>query len=147
MLRPMQVEDYENVHTLWKSIKGFSLRSIDDSYDGIKKFLLRNPDTSVVYEKDGRLTGTILCGHDGRRGYLYHVCVAEEVRMQGVGKAMVRYCTNALEKEGITKISLITFRRNMLGNTFWQKLGWAKRNDLNFYDFTLNNENITSINE
>ncbi|MCL2718793.1 MAG: GNAT family N-acetyltransferase [Lachnospiraceae bacterium] len=146
MIREMKIEDYNNVYALWKSIKGFSIRSIDDSYNGIDKFLLRNPNTSVVYETNGRITGTILCGNDGRRGYFYHVCVAEEARMQGVGKAMAKFCADALKKEGITKISLITFRRNLIGNAFWEKIGWTKRDDLNFYDFTLDKENIISIN-
>ena len=147
MLRAMKLEDYDKVYALWKSIKGFSIRSIDDSYEGIKIFLKRNPSTSVVYESNGRIIGSILCGHDGRRGYLYHVCVSEETRMQGVGKKMVKYCAETLKKEGINKISLITFRHNKVGNTFWEKIGWTKREDLNFYDFTLNPDNITSINE
>ncbi|MCL2050807.1 MAG: GNAT family N-acetyltransferase [Lachnospiraceae bacterium] len=147
MIRQMKIEDYNGVYALWKGIKGFSLRSIDDSYDGIKKFLRRNPETCVVHETNGRITGSILCGHDGRRGYFYHVSVAEEARMRGVGKEMVKYCADALRKEGITKISLIAFRHNIIGNAFWEKIGWTKREDLNFYDFTLDGENIISINE
>ena len=146
MLREMKIEDYENVYKLWKSIKGFSLRSIDDSYEGIKKFINRNPGTSVVYESDGKIIGSILCGHDGRRGYLYHVCVAEETRMQGVGKEMVKFCTEALKREGITKMALFAFRHNTIGNTFWEKIGWEKCDNINTYDFTLNNDNIMEIN-
>lgn len=147
MLRIMKMEDYDAVYALWKNIKGFSLRSVDDSYEGIKRFLLRNPHTSVIHESGGEITGSILCGHDGRRGYLYHVCVASEARMQGTGKAMVKFCLDALKKEGITKVSLIAFRHNVIGNTFWEKIGWLKRNDLNFYDFALESGNVETINE
>ena len=75
MVRIMTIEDYEGVYALWKKIKGFGIRSIDDSKEGVARFLKRNPTTSVVAEKDGRIVGSILCGHDGRRGCLYHVCV------------------------------------------------------------------------
>ena len=78
MLRKMTIEDYENVSALWHKIKGFSIRSIDDSREGVERFLKRNPDTSVVAVEDGKVVGAILCGHDGRRGCLYHVCVDPE---------------------------------------------------------------------
>ncbi len=78
MIRRMTIEDYEEVKELWMSIKGFAIRSIDDSREGVERFLTRNPDSSVVAVEDGRIVGAILCGHDGRRGCLYHVCVAEE---------------------------------------------------------------------
>ena len=68
MVRIMTIEDYEGVYALWKKIKGFGIRSIDDSKEGVARFLKRNPTTSVVAEKDGRIVGSILCGHDGRRG-------------------------------------------------------------------------------
>ena len=75
MVRLMTIEDYEEVHALWMKIKGFAIRSIDDSREGVERFLRRNPTTSVVAVEDGRIVGAILCGHDGRQGCLYHVCV------------------------------------------------------------------------
>ena len=145
MIRAMTIEDYEGVKALWLSIKGFAIRSIDDSREGVARFLDRNPGTSVVAVEDGRIVGAILCGHDGRRGCLYHVCVAKEYRRRGIGKAMVVYCMEALKKEKINKVSLIAFTANDVGNAFWRQIGWTKREDLNYYDFTLNKENITAF--
>ena len=106
----------------------------------------RNPETSVVAVEDGKIVGAILCGHDGRRGCLYHVCVAEDYRMRGIGKAMVVFCMEALKAEQINKVSLIAFTVNDVGNAFWKRIGWTKREDLNYYDFTLNEANITAFN-
>lgn len=145
-VRRMEIEDYDQVYALWMSIRGFSIRSIDDSREGVARFLKRNPDTSVVAVENGRVIGAILCGHDGRRGCLYHVCVQEEHRMRGVGKAMVVYAMRALRKEQISKVSLIAFTANDVGNAFWKSIGWTKREDLNYYDFTLNAENIERFN-
>ncbi len=142
----MTIEDYEGVKALWMSIKGFAIRSIDDSFEGVERFLKRNPTTSVVAEADGNIVGAILCGHDGRRGCLYHVCVKEEFRRHGIGKAMVVFCMNELKKEKISKVSLIAFSTNDIGNAFWNEIGWTKREDLNYYDFTLNEENIVRFN-
>lgn len=145
MVRIMTIEDYDQVYALWTKIRGFGLRSVDDSKEGIDRFLKRNPTTSVVAEEDGKIVGAILCGHDGRRGCLYHVCVDENYRMKGIGKSMVVFAMEALKKEKISKVSLIAFTKNDIGNAFWNEIGWTKRQDLNYYDFTLNEENITAF--
>ena len=144
-IRSMTIEDYPAVKALWQSIRGFGIRSIDDSKEGVGRFLARNPGISVVAQQDGEIVGAILCGHDGRRGCLYHVCVLKECRRQGIGKAMVVFCMEALKKEQINKVSLIAFTKNDVGNAFWKEIGWTKREDLNYYDFTLNEENITAF--
>ena len=145
-VRSMQIEDYDQVYALWMTIHGFSIRTIDDSREGVERFLKRNPGISVVAEMDGRVVGASLCGHDGRRGCLYHVCVHEDYRMHGIGRAMVVHCMNALQQEGINKVSLIAFTKNDIGNAFWKQIGWTKREDLNYYDFVLNQKNIENFN-
>lgn len=146
-VRTMTIEDYQGLYALWKTIKGFAMRSIDDSREGVERFLKRNPTSSVVaVDENGTIVGGILCGHDGRRGCLYHVCVREDWRRQGIGKAMVVHCMNALKAEQVNKVSLIAFTANDIGNAFWKCIGWTKREDLNYYDFTLNDANITAFN-
>ncbi len=147
IVRTMTIEDYQGVHDLWMTIKGFAIRSIDDSREGVERFLKRNPATSVVAEENGEIVGSILCGHDGRRGCLYHVCVREDCRMRGIGKSMVVRCMEELEKEKISKVSLIAFTENDIGHAFWKEIGWTKREDLNYYDFVLNRENIINYNK
>ena len=147
LIREMTIEDYEAVYHLWTEIRGFGIRSIDDSKEGVERFLKRNPTTSVVAVQNGRIVGNILCGHDGRRGCMYHVCVHKDYRMRGIGKAMVVYAMNALKAEEISKVSLIAFTRNDIGNAFWNRIGWTRRLDLNYYDFTLNEKNITEFNK
>ena len=129
------------------TIKGFGIRSIDDSKEGVERFLKRNPTTSVVAEIDNKIVGSILCGHDGRRGCFYHVCVDEKYRRHGIGKAMVVYAMQALKREKINKVSLIAFTVNDIGNAFWNTIEWTERKDLNYYEFVLNEENITAFNE
>lgn len=147
MIRAMTIDDYEQVRNLWMQIKGFAIRSIDDSREGVLRFLERNPNTSVVAEENGVIVGAILCGHDGRRGCLYHVCVAPDYRRRGIGKAMVVFCMDALKREHINKVSLIAFTKNDIGNVFWHNVGWVQREDLNYYDFVLNRENIEAFNQ
>jgi len=144
-IREMKIEDYDNVFALWKTIKGFGIRSVDDSKEGIERFLKWNPGLSVVAEEDGKIVGAILCGSDGRRGCLYHVCVHKDYRRQGIGKTMVVWCMEKLKELQINKVSLIAFTQNDVGNTFWKEIGWTKREDLNYYDFTLNEKNITAF--
>ena len=146
-IRTMTMEDYEELYKLWMEISGFGIRSIDDSKEGVERFIRRNPTTSMVAFYEDELVGGILCGHDGRRGCLYHVCVREDYRRLGIGKAMVVFYMNALKAENINKVSLIAFTKNDVGNAFWNCIGWTHRLDLNYYDFTLNESNITAFNQ
>lgn len=144
-IREMKIEDYEEVYALWMTIHGFGIRSVDDSKEGIKRFLQWNPGLSTVAEEDGKIIGAILCGSDGRRGCLYHVCVHQDYRRLGIGKSMVVRCMERLKDLKINKVSLIAFTQNDIGNAFWKEMGWTKREDLNYYDFTLNEKNITAF--
>jgi len=147
MIRVMTIEDYHGVYALWSKIQGFGIRSVDDSKEGVHRFLKRNPKTSVVAIENEKIVGSILCGHDGRRGCFYHVCVDEDYRRRGIGHRMVVMAMEALKKEEINKVSLIAFAKNDIGNAFWNTIGWVQREDLNYYDFTLNEKNITAFNE
>ena len=145
--RVMTMEDYDGVYALWMTIQGFGIRSIDDSREGVEKFLKRNPTTSVVALDGDKIIGSILCGHDGRRACFYHVCVAESYRKQGIGKNMAAFAEEALKKEGINKVGLQAFKTNERGNRFWRGLKWTERTDLNYYDLSLNDNNVTTFNE
>lgn len=146
ILRTMKEDDFNEVHALWMSIHGFGIRSIDDSEENVKRFIRRNPDTSIVACMDGKIVGAILCGQDGRRGCFYHVCVHEDYRKHGIGKAMAMMAMEALKKEGINKVNLVAFTSNELGNGFWKNMGWTFRKDMNYYEFDLNPENVTVFN-
>lgn len=146
VVRVMTMEDYEQVHQLWMEIHGFGIRSLDDSKEGVERFLKRNPTTSMVTLMDGKIVGAILCGHDGRRGCLYHVCVQESYRKHGIGQQMVKACLAALQEEKINKVNLIAFRKNEVGNRFWQSLGWKFKGDVNYYEYIINEDNRTVYN-
>ena len=145
-IREMTIDDFEEVHALWMQIHGFGIRSIDDSKEGVERFIRRNPNTSMVAVHDGKIIGAILCGHDGRRACLYHVCVHEDYRKRGIGQRMVAQCLEALKKEQICKVNLIAFCKNEVGNRFWQGMGWTFREDVNYYECVLNEENKTVFN-
>ena len=144
-IMPMTESDYDEVRALWMTIRGFGIRALDDSREDIERFILRNPTTSVVAKAGDRIIGTILCGSDGRQGALYHVCVAKEYRRRGIGTHMVGFCMHQLKAMGINKVALIAFTANDAGNAFWKQIGWTKRSDVNYYDFVLNEENITQF--
>ena len=144
-IQPMTADDYDEVRALWMTIRGFGIRTLDDSPADIRRFILRNPTTSVVARVEDRIVGSILCGSDGRQGSLYHVCVAREYRRRGIGTKMVGYCMQQLKLMGINKVSLIAFIRNDAGNAFWKQIGWTRKTDVNYYEFILNQENITQF--
>lgn len=146
VIRVMTMEDFEQVHSLWMEIHGFGIRSVDDAREGVERFIRRNPTTSMVAQMDGKIVGSILCGHDGRRGCLYHVCVSEAYRKHGIGQQLVQACLSALKAEKINKVNLIAFKKNDVGNQFWQGLGWTFREDVNYYECVLNEENVTIFN-
>lgn len=125
----MTREDYSAVYSLWLSCKGMGLNDLDDSEEGISRFLARNPSTCFVAE-DGGIVGAILAGNDGRRGYIYHTAVSPEYRERGIGRELVNAALKALEALGISKAAMVVFARNEDGNAFWERLGFTPRNDL-----------------
>lgn len=137
MIRLMRIGDYDEIYQLWKRTPGVGLRSLDDSREGIHKFLLRNPNTNFVTLIEDKIVGVVLGGQDQRRGYLYHVCVDPEFRRRSIGRKMILTVAEAMKVEGITKLSIVAFSDNELGNSFWRDLGWELRNDLNIYSFDL----------
>ena len=146
-IRAMQPTDYDKVRKLWLTIHRLGIRSVDDAKEGVLRFLERNPETSVVAERGGEIVGSILCGHDGRTGCFYHVCVREDLRRRGIGSRMVRFAVDALTRERISKISLFAYTDNSLGNDFWKCLGFVRREDMYNYEWQLNAENVTSFNQ
>lgn len=133
VVRVMTIGDYEEVLRLWRDTPGMGLRSLDDSREGIEAFLRRNPATSFVALEEDRLVGAILCGHDGRRGYIYHTVVRPGDRERGVGTALVETAVSALEREGITRVCLNVMEGNETGKAFWLGRGWEKKDFLGFY--------------
>jgi ribosomal protein S18 acetylase RimI-like enzyme len=133
--------DYPVVYKLWKDTPGMGLRSLDDTEQGIKRFLARNPGSCFAAEAAGELAGVILSGHDGRRGYIYHTAVREEYRRRGIGRVLVRAVEAAMAGEGITKIALAAYKTNEEGNRFWKKAGFLSREDLVYRDKSINREN------
>jgi ribosomal protein S18 acetylase RimI-like enzyme len=129
-IRPMNIDDYDKVYALWISCKNMGFNDLDDSRDGIERFLLRNPDTSFVAVENDAVIGVILGGHDGRRGYIYHTCVDEKHRKQGVASMLVDACIGSMKQNGINKTALLVFSRNDAGNKFWEKMGFYKRTDV-----------------
>ena len=129
----MTLNDYEALFALWKNTPNMGLRSLDDSKEGISRFLKRNPSTNFVAYEDAQIIGAILSGHDGRRGYIYHTAVLPEYRGQGIASDLVEAAVNALRKEGITRVCLNVMEANEQGKKFWIGKGWEKKDFLEFY--------------
>ena len=129
-IRKMCIGDYEQVYRLWLSCPGMGLNNLDDSREGIERYLARNPDTCFVAEMEDRIVGVILAGHDGRRGYIHHTAVSPAHRREGIGRTLAETALEALRGLGINKSALVVFDRNEDGNAFWEKMGFADRQDL-----------------
>ncbi|MCL6603392.1 MAG: GNAT family N-acetyltransferase [Paenibacillus sp.] len=131
--RDMIITDYSAAYRLWESTEGMGLSSAD-SEEEIIRYLHRNPGLSQICEgENGEIAGTALCGHDGRRGFLYHVAVSGLYRGQGIGRELVKRCLNKLREEGIAKCHLMVLGDNELGRDFWSGLGWQFRDGIALY--------------
>jgi len=140
-IRVMSITDYDGVYNLWINTPGMGLNSTDDSREGIEKYLKRNPTSSFIAECDGKIIGVIMAGHDGRRGYIHHTAVLPAYRNQGIAKRLVDCAMSALEGEGINKVALVAFKKNDIGNQFWENIGFVDRDDLVY-----RNKNIHVLN-
>ena len=134
--RIMTPDDWDGVAKVWEDHEGTN--PVDDSPEGFAKYLRRNPATSFVAVDNGRIVGTILAGHDGRRGIFHHVSVLKEYQKQGIGKMLVESAEEALRKEGINKVLLVVFTHNDCGNAFWEHMGFTVREDLYYRNKYIN---------
>lgn len=128
-LSPMTPDDLESVLALWARTDGVGLNESDTPAQ-LGAYLDRNPGLSLVFRDGAQLIGAILCGHDGRRGYLHHLAIAPEYRGRGLGRQMVETCLRALGSMGILKCNIFLYADNEPGQQFWNRCGWADRNDL-----------------
>ncbi len=127
--RTMTIQDYEEVYALWQSTPGIGL-SEADSREGIARFLAANPGRCFVALDGDELVGAVMCGCDGRRGYLHHLAVRQEMRGQGIGRQLVEECMKALRAIGIAKAHIFVIKDNESGKVFWRNAGWQERDDL-----------------
>ena len=134
-IRFMQAGDYDAVLQLMQNTPGISLRDAD-SREATERYLARNPQMSFVAEAQGRVIACVMCGHDGRRGYLQHLLVLPDYRRQGIAQALVERCLSALEQLGIHKCHLDVFKTNTSAAQYWQGQGWTLRTDIDRYSFT-----------
>jgi len=142
MIREMALADYEQMIELWNRIDGLAI-SEADSKDNIALFLSRNKGLSLVYEAEGKVVGTVMCGHDGRRGFIYHVAVDPSYRQQGIAQRMVEKGLAGLQQEGIAKCHIFVLDDNEAGNRFWSSTGWEKRSGFSVY--TSDTERMSSF--
>lgn len=125
----MTIADYDAVFRLWQATEGVGL-SESDERPAIESFLVRNPNLSLVALDGNEIVGAVLCGHDGRRGYLHHLAVAKGRRGRGLGKGLVESCLTGLRRLGILKCNLFLFSDHAAGEAFWKHNGWRHRSDL-----------------
>ena len=132
IIEKMKIDDYDEIHQIWSNTNGMTLRAIDDSKEGIERFLKRNPNNNFICRINGNIIGGILCGHDGRKGFIYHTVVKENYRTRDIGKKLVENVINSLKEENITKIGVLVNSDNISGNNFWESLGFEYFNNLKY---------------
>lgn len=147
-IRPVVIGDYDAIYGLWNSTEQSrrALNPVDDSREGIERYLKRNPTTCfLAYRNDGsgaehgeQVVGIILTGHDGRRAIIHHLCVHPDHRRQGVARRLVQAAEDALRREGITKVFGLVFKDNDAANGFWEEQGYTLRTNLNYRNKSLN---------
>jgi putative acetyltransferase len=136
IVRLFRIEDYDGVIALWRRTEGVGLNE-SDTRRAIAAYLRRNPRLSFVAEQDDRIIGAVLCGHDGRRGYLHHLAVSKRHRGCGIGRQLVNTCLAKLRKAGIQKCNIFIFASNAAGMKFWTHTGWSLRTELRLVQIRL----------
>lgn len=142
-IRPVVIEDYDRIFELWNSTEQSkrALNPVDDSREGIAKYLKRNPSTCFLAydgENTEKIVGVILTGHDGRRAMIHHMCVHPDYRRQGIAGLLVQKAEEALTEEGITKMFGLIFKDNDIANAFWESQGYSLRTNLNYRNKSFN---------
>ena len=139
-IRPVTIADYDAIFELWNRTEQSrrALNPVDDSREGIDKYLKRNPNTCFAAVMEDRLIGVVLSGHDGRRGIVHHLCVHPDFRRAGIASQLVSCAEAALQREGIQKVFGLVFKDNDTANNFWESQGYTLRSNLNYRNKSMN---------
>ncbi len=140
--RTVTINDYDSIYELWSSTEQSkrALNPVDDSREGIERYLKRNPSTCFLAYTEDKTVGVILTGHDGRRAVIHHMCVHPDYRRMGIAHMLIQKAEEALQKEGISKIFGLVFKDNEGANKFWEAEGYTLRTDLNYRNKSLNKD-------
>ena len=121
--REFVIDDYDEAVAVWHLAEGVEVAE-GDSKEEIRAYLLRNPGLSRVAEDNGTIVGAVLCGHDGRRGLIYHLAVAPAHHGKGIGKLLVQECVTRLRAAGIVRALIFVAQENAGAHSFWLRVGW-----------------------
>jgi ribosomal protein S18 acetylase RimI-like enzyme len=133
-LHPLHESDYPKLIKLWTAAGGIDVRQTDTP-EALAKFLSRNPTCNFAAYAGTRLIGAVLAGHDGWRGYLYHMAVKPDYRERGIGAQLVNAAVGAIKREGVAKVHCLVKRNNLIAQQFWEACGFELRDEL--FDYSL----------
>jgi len=133
IIRELRSEDLEDALNLWKISFAAGFSSSFDKRDVLERYLIRNPGLSTAaFVKDNRLIGALLCGHDGRRGSIYHTAVYPDYRGMNIGRKMEARALEKLRDEGITTGFLFINVKNPGSKEFWETIGWSVAEEVRY---------------
>ena len=133
-IRPMTINDYDEVFAMWQITTKRALSKADER-DQIERYLLRNAGMSQVAVIDGKIVGTVLAGHDGRRGFIHHMAVLPEYRRRRIGHALAEKAIEMIARDGIDKTHIFCYQNNETGQKFWSDFGFTKRDDVFVFSY------------
>lgn len=134
IIREMKIEDYEEVYKMWQITTKRALSKADEKPQ-MERYLKHNDGMSQVAVIDGKIVGTVLAGHDGRRGFIHHMAVAPEYRRRRIGHALAETAIKKIGEQGIDKTHIFCYQNNETGQSFWRDFGFEKREDVFVYSF------------
>lgn len=134
IIREMTIEDYEEVYNMWQITTKRALSKADEKPQ-MERYLKHNAGMSQVALIDGKIVGTVLAGHDGRRGFIHHMAVMPDYRRRRIGHALAETAIKKIGEQGIDKTHIFCYRNNETGQSFWRDFGFEKRDDVFVYSF------------
>ena len=133
-IRPMTINDYDEVFAMWQITTKRALSKADER-DQIERYLLRNAGMSQVAVVDGKIVGTVLAGHDGRRGFVHHMAVLPDYRRRHIGHRLAEKAIEMISRDGIDKTHIFCYQNNETGQNFWKDFGFEKRDDVFVFSY------------
>lgn len=122
-IREFSINDYDAAIELWQRVEGLEIAEGDDR-ESVAQFLARNPGLSRVAVDGSAVVGVALCGHDGRRGHIYHLAVDPAYQGRGLGRRLLDESLADLRRTGVKRVIIMVADDNPSGRQFWRRCGW-----------------------
>lgn len=133
LIRKFKISDYDQVINLWQLCQLPLKPEGRDSRWQLEQQIKLDQIIFLVAEKEGKVIGTVLASHDGRKGWINRLAVHPDARRQGLGTQLIKKAEEELEKQGLILLAALIEEENSASRDLFVRLGYEPHPEIVYF--------------